>query len=72
MCGQVPGSIMAGSSSMFSPLVSAYSGFLLPSKIPDGEVEAGGVANDENLRPPPWNCRITTCKSSRGAFAQAD
>lgn len=29
---------------------SAYSGFLLPSKIPYGEVEAGGVANDENLR----------------------
>lgn len=68
---------MAGSSSLFSPLApvwffSAYSGYLLPSKTPYGEVEAGGVANDENLRPPPWNCRITTCKSSRGAFAQAD
>lgn len=59
---------------MFSHLVPVcffctYPGFLLPYKIPYGEVEAGGMANDENLRPPPWNCRITTCKSSWGAFA---
>lgn len=32
------------------------------------ERKARGVANDENLSPPAWNCRITTCKSLQRAF----